>query len=67
MQVSDVINQLVKFAKIIRPYLGIKYAHNQLLEKLTGISRGVIFIVAEQGPASKAVCLILFPLSFTKR
>ncbi|KAK9199532.1 hypothetical protein WN944_014723 [Citrus x changshan-huyou] len=55
MQVNGVINQLVKFCKIIRLYLGIKYAHNQLLEKLTGINRGLIFIAAEQGPASKAV------------
>ena len=58
MQVSGVINQSVKFVKVIRPYLGIKYAHNQLLEKLTGISRGVMFIAAEYGPASKAMCLI---------
>ena len=64
MQVSGVINQLVKFSKIIKPYLGIKYAHNQLLDKLTGISGGVIFIAAEQGPASKAMCLIFFLYHF---
>ncbi|KAK9200060.1 hypothetical protein WN944_015255 [Citrus x changshan-huyou] len=58
--VSGVINQIVKFGKIIRPYLGIKYAHNQLLEKLMGISRGVIFIAAEQSSASKAIYLIFF-------
>ncbi|KAK9204604.1 hypothetical protein WN943_014866 [Citrus x changshan-huyou] len=47
--VSGVINQLVKFGKIIRLYLGIKYAHNQLLEKLTGTNRGLIFIAVDTG------------------
>ncbi|KAK9205155.1 hypothetical protein WN943_015422 [Citrus x changshan-huyou] len=50
--VSGIVDQLVKFGKIIRPYLGI--AHDQLLEKLMGISGGVIFIAVEEGPAGKA-------------
>ncbi|KAH9781626.1 protease Do-like 1 [Citrus sinensis] len=51
--VSSIVDQLVKFGKIIRPYLGIKYVENQLLENHLGVS-GVLFLASENGPAGKA-------------
>ena len=50
--VSGIVDQLVRFGKVTRPILGIKFAPDQSVEQL-GVS-GVLVYAHADGPASKA-------------
>ncbi|CAN1320556.1 Protease Do-like 1, chloroplastic, partial [Linum perenne] len=61
--VSGIVDQLVKFGKVTRPILGIKFAPDQSVEQL-GVSGVLVLDAPANGPAGKAVCL---GLQSTKR
>lgn len=63
IQVNGIVDQLVKFGKVTRPILGIKFAPDQSVEQL-GVSGVLILDAPPNGPAGKAVCLISFLLLF---
>lgn len=60
-QVNGIVDQLVRFGKVTRPILGIKFAPDQSVEQL-GVSGVLILDAPPNGPAGKAV--ILFPFLF---
>ncbi|KAF6157377.1 hypothetical protein GIB67_004315 [Kingdonia uniflora] len=51
--VSGIVDQLVKFGKVTRPILGIKFAPDQSVEQL-GVSGVLVLDAAPDGPAGKA-------------
>ncbi|KAL0377427.1 UNVERIFIED_CONTAM: Protease Do-like 1, chloroplastic [Sesamum radiatum] len=51
--VSGIVDQLVKFGKVTRPILGIKFAPDQVVEKL-GVSGVLVLDAPPNGPAGKA-------------
>ncbi|KAK2661783.1 hypothetical protein Ddye_000357 [Dipteronia dyeriana] len=51
--VSGIVDQLVKFGKVTRPILGIKFAPDQSVEQL-GVSGVLILDAPANGPAGKA-------------
>lgn len=55
VQVSGIVDQLVKFGKVTRPILGIKFAPDQSVEQL-GVSGVLVLDAPAKGPAGKAVC-----------
>lgn len=55
VQVSGIVDQLVKFGKVTRPILGIKFAPDQSVEQL-GVSGVLVLDAPPNGPAGKAVC-----------
>lgn len=55
-QVSGIVEQLVKFGKVTRPILGIKFAPDQSVEQL-GVSGVLVLDAPPNGPAGKAVRL----------
>lgn len=56
---NGIVDQLVKFGKVTRPILGIKFAPDQSVEQL-GVSGVLVLDAPANGPAGKAV---FFPLS----
>lgn len=58
MQVSGIVDQLVKFGKVTRPVLGIKFAPDQSVEQL-GVSGVLVLDAPLNGPAGKAVSSML--------
>lgn len=60
IQVSGIVEQLVKFGKVTRPILGIKFAPDQSVEQL-GLSGVLVLDAPASGPAGKAV-LFRLPL-----
>lgn len=58
MQVSGIVDQLVKFGKVTRPVLGIKFAPDQSVEQL-GVSGVLVLDAPPNGPAGKAVSTML--------
>ncbi|XP_020523178.1 protease Do-like 1, chloroplastic isoform X1 [Amborella trichopoda] len=52
--VSGIVDQLVKFGKVTRPILGIKFAPDQSVEQL-GVSGVLVLDAPANGPAGKAV------------
>ena len=63
LQVSGIVEQLVKFGKVTRPILGIKFAPDQSVEQL-GLSGVLVLDAPTTGPAGKAV--LFSASSFTK-
>ena len=57
VQVSSIVDQLVKFGKVTGPILGIKFAPDQSVEQL-GVSGVLVLDAPPNGPAGKAVCPI---------
>ncbi|KAI6700685.1 hypothetical protein NL676_015009 [Syzygium grande] len=51
--VGGIVNQLVKFGKVTRPILGIKFAPDQSVEQL-GVSGVLVLDAPANGPAGKA-------------
>lgn len=51
--VSSIVDQLVKFGKITRPVLGIRFAPDQSVEQL-GVTGVLVLDAAPDGPAGKA-------------
>ncbi|XP_077213527.1 protease Do-like 1, chloroplastic isoform X1 [Tasmannia lanceolata] len=51
--VSGIVDQLVKFGKVTRPILGIKFAPDQSMEQL-GVSGVLVLDAPAKGPAGKA-------------
>ncbi|XP_047314680.1 protease Do-like 1, chloroplastic [Impatiens glandulifera] len=51
--VNGIVNQLVKFGKVTRPILGIKFAPDQSVEQL-GVSGVLVLDAPANGPAGKA-------------
>ncbi|XP_039009860.1 protease Do-like 1, chloroplastic [Hibiscus syriacus] len=51
--VSGIVDQLVKFGKVTRPILGIKFAPDQSVEQL-GVSGVLVLDAPADGPAGKA-------------
>ncbi|OIW06667.1 hypothetical protein TanjilG_04061 [Lupinus angustifolius] len=51
--VSGIVDQLVKFGKVTRPILGIKFAPDQSVEQL-GVSGVLVLDAPPSGPAGKA-------------
>lgn len=64
IQVNGIVDQLVKFGKVTRPILGIKFAPDQSVEQL-GVSGVLVLDAPANGPAGKAVCINCFGLVFT--
>lgn len=58
VQVGGIVDQLVKFGKVTRPVLGIKFAPDQSVEQL-GVSGVLVLDAPANGPAGKAVCIFL--------
>lgn len=56
IQVNGIVDQLVKFGKVTRPILGIKFAPDQSVEQL-GVSGVLVLDAPANGPAGKAVSL----------
>ncbi len=54
MQVSGIVEQIVKFGKVTRPVLGISFAPDQSVEQL-GVSGVLVLDAPASGPAGKAV------------
>ena len=54
MQVGGIVDQLVKFGKVTRPILGIKFAPDQSVEQL-GVSGVLVLDAPANGPAGKSV------------
>ncbi|KAJ0112283.1 hypothetical protein Patl1_02743 [Pistacia atlantica] len=57
--VNGIVDQLVRFGKVTRPILGIKFAPDQSVEQL-GVSGVLVLDAPANGPAGKAVELISF-------
>lgn len=57
-QVGGIVDQLVRFGKVTRPILGIKFAPDQSVEQL-GVSGVLVLDAPPTGPAGKAVSLFL--------
>lgn len=57
-QVSGIVDQLVKFGKVTRPILGIKFAPDQSVEQL-GVSGVLVLDAPASGPAGKAVWIYI--------
>jgi S1-C subfamily serine protease len=55
IQVNGIVDQLVRFGKVTRPILGIKFAPDQSVEQL-GVSGVLVLDAPANGPAGKAVC-----------
>lgn len=70
VQVSGIVDQLVKFGKVTRPILGIKFAPDQSVEQL-GVSGVLVLDAPPNGPAGKAVSysllFLLLPPTFSLR
>ncbi|WRX21719.1 PDZ domain - like 5 [Theobroma cacao] len=65
--VGGIVDQLVKFGKVTRPVLGIKFAPDQSVEQL-GVSGVLVLDAPANGPAGKALSFnILQGLQPTKR
>lgn len=54
LQVNGIVDQLVRFGKVTRPILGIKFAPDQSVEQL-GVSGVLVLDAPADGPAGKAV------------
>jgi hypothetical protein len=54
VQVSGIVEQIVKFGKVTRPVLGISFAPDQSVEQL-GVSGVLVLDAPASGPAGKAV------------
>ncbi|RRT69646.1 hypothetical protein B296_00024452 [Ensete ventricosum] len=52
--VNGIVEQIVKFGKVTRPILGIKFAPDQSVEQL-GVSGVLVLDAPANGPAGKAV------------
>jgi hypothetical protein len=59
------VDQLIKFGKVTRPILGIKFAPDQSVEQL-GLSGVLVLDAPPNGPAGKAVRRILCFVEFRK-
>jgi hypothetical protein len=57
IQVGGIVDQLIKFGKVTRPILGIKFAPDQSVEQL-GLSGVLVLDAPPNGPAGKAVLSI---------
>ena len=64
-QVGGIVDQLIKFGKVTRPILGIKFAPDQSVEQL-GLSGVLVLDAPPNGPAGKAVRSFLCFLEFRK-
>lgn len=53
------MDQLIKFGKVTRPILGIKFAPDQSVEQL-GLSGVLVLDAPPNGPAGKAVRFLLY-------
>jgi S1-C subfamily serine protease len=53
IQVGGIVDQLIKFGKVTRPILGIKFAPDQSVEQL-GLSGVLVLDAPPNGPAGKA-------------
>jgi S1-C subfamily serine protease len=53
VQVSGIVEQIVKFGKVTRPVLGISFAPDQSVEQL-GVSGVLVLDAPARGPAGKA-------------
>ena len=51
---SGIVDQLVRYGKVTRPILGIKFAPDQSVEQL-GVSGVLVLDAPANGPAGKAV------------
>lgn len=60
---SGIVDQLVRFGKVTRPILGIKFAPDQSVEQL-GVSGVLVLDAPANGPAGKAVFSSLFLSAF---
>lgn len=58
-QVAGIVDQIVKFGKVTRPILGIKFAPDQSVEQL-GVSGVLVLDAPPSGPAGKAVYSQIF-------
>jgi S1-C subfamily serine protease len=58
-QVGGIVDQLIKFGKVTRPILGIKFAPDQSVEQL-GLSGVLVLDAPPNGPAGKAVRFLLY-------
>jgi hypothetical protein len=54
LQVSGIVDQIVKFGKVTRPVLGISFAPEQAVEQL-GVQGVLVLDAPRGGPAWKAV------------
>lgn len=54
IQVSGIVDQLVRFGKVTRPILGIRFAPDQSVEQI-GLSGVLVLDAPASGPAGKAV------------
>lgn len=59
IQVGGIVDQLVRFGKVTRPVLGIKFAPDQSVEQL-GLSGVLVLDAPANGPAGKAVIFIFY-------
>ena len=59
VQVGGIVDQLVRFGKVTRPILGIKFAPDQSVEQL-GVSGVLVLDAPPTGPAGKAVSLSIY-------
>lgn len=57
---GGIVDQLVRFGKVTRPILGIKFAPDQSVEQL-GVSGVLVLDAPPSGPAGKAVSSSMFP------
>lgn len=57
IQVGGIVDQLVKYGKVTRPILGIKFAPDQSVEQI-GLSGVLVLDAPASGPAGKAVLRI---------
>lgn len=57
------MDQLIKFGKVTRPILGIKFAPDQSVEQL-GLSGVLVLDAPPNGPAGKAVRILFCLLEF---
>ena len=54
LQVSGIVEQIIKYGKVTRPVLGISFAPEQAVEQL-GVSGVLVLDAPPSGPAGKAV------------
>jgi hypothetical protein len=58
-QVGGIVDQLIRFGKVTRPILGVKFAPDQSVEQL-GLSGVLVLDAPPNGPAGKAVRCLLY-------
>lgn len=63
LQVSGIVDQIVKYGKVTRPVLGISFAPEQAVEQL-GVQGVLVLDAPRGGPAWKAVSSSPIAVSF---